>query len=182
MNLKKICIAFVFLLSFQSCTKDVDFNQLDEANIYTTYLSTLVYLNLKAPNFLDEFNKEIGTTDRIEAIITNDLDPYLEKVEFTVITDNTFDRTFMLQIIFYDEVETAIYTLQPTIYALPNTSEITTIIEIPQADIPFIYDTRFFEFQISLLTSSDGSELSIGDTSILDLKSSVKLFFNYHKI
>ena len=147
MNLKKICIAFVFLLSFQSCTKDVDFNQLDEANIYTTYLSTLVYLNLKAPNFLDEFNKEIGTTDRIEAPIADDSKPYLEKVEFTVITNNTFDRNFTLDIIFYNDFGEVIHTLQPTLYIPENSPELTTIIEIPKRIFQLFMTLDFSNFK-----------------------------------
>lgn len=183
MSPSKIVLSLIIIICFQSCTKNVDFDQIDDASIHTSYVSTLVYLNLTAPKFLDTFNQEIAvTTDAVEATITQDSKPYLEKVEFTVLTNNSFPRNFELSIIFYDAFGIPIYTLQPTIVAPPNSSELTTIIEIPQVDIPIIYETKSFGFYIYLSPSSDGSIISMNDTATLDLKSSVKLFFNYQKI
>lgn len=183
MKIKKITAAALVILFFQGCTKDVDFNQLDDANIHTTYISTLIYLNLSAPDFLNDLNQEISvTSDFIDPPITDETKPYLEKVEFTVITKNTFNRNFKLSITFYDAFGSPIYILQPIINVPENSSEMTTIIEIPKADIHFIYNTKYFGFTILLSPSTDGSVISINDTSTFDLKSSAKLFFNYRKI
>lgn len=183
MKITKITAAVLVILFFQGCTKEVDFNQLDDANIHTTFISTLVYLNLTAPDFLDDFNQEIRViTDFIEPPITDDSKPYLEKVEITIITENTFDRNFRLSITFYDAFGMPIYILQPVINVPKNSSKLTTIIEIPKQDIPFIYDTKYFGFAIFLVQSTDGSIISVNDTSTLDVKSSAKLFFNYRKI
>lgn len=183
MKVPKLAALILVILSFQGCTKEVDFNQLDEVNIHSTFITTLIYLNLTAPDFLNDFNQEIAvTTDFIEPPITNDSKPYLEKVEFTVITKNTFNRNFRLSIIFYDAFGAPIYVLQPIINVPENSSNLTTIIEIPQEDIHVIYDTKYFGFTIFLSPSIDGSVISINDTATLDLKSSAKLFFNYRKI
>lgn len=56
MKIKKIVATLMIILVFQGCTKDVDFKQLDDANIYTTFISTLIYLNLTAPDFLNNLN------------------------------------------------------------------------------------------------------------------------------
>ncbi|MBE0423632.1 MAG: hypothetical protein IBX66_06800 [Lutibacter sp.] len=183
MKITKLTAAAFLILFFQGCTKDVDFNQLDDANIHATYISTLIYLNLAAPDFLDDFNREIAVTeDLVQAPINNDSKPYLEKVEFTVITENTFSRNFRLSITFYDAFGTPIYVLQPMINVPENSSELTTIIEIPKQDIPYIYNTKFFGFAIFMSPSIDGSAISINDASTFDLKSSAKLFFNFRKI
>ena len=183
MKIKKFIVAVLVLLFFQSCTKEVDFNQLDDANIHSTYISTLVYLNLTAPKFLNEFNQEINvTSDLIEAPITNESKPYLEKLEFTVKTKNSFNRNFTLSIVFYDALRRPVYTLQPIVNVPENSSEITTIIEIPNEDISVIYDTQYFGFHFLLLPSADGSVISINDTATLELKSAAKLFFNFRKI
>lgn len=183
MKITKFTAAALIILFFQGCTKDVDFNQLDDANVHSTYIATLIYLNLTAPDFLDDFNREIAvTTDLVQAPINNDSEPYLEKVEFTVITENTFNRNFSLSITFYDAFGAPIYVLQPIINVPENSSKLTTIIEIPKQDIPYIYNTRFFGFAILLSPSTDGSTISINDISTFDLKSSAKLFFNYRKI
>lgn len=183
MKITKFTAAALVILFFQGCTKDVDFNQLDEANIHSTFIATLIYLNLTAPDFLDDFNQEITvTTDFIEPPITDESRPYLEKVEFTVITENTFNRNFRLNITFYDAFGAPIYVLQPTINVPENSSKLTTIIVISKQDIPFIYNTEYFGFTIFLSPSASGSTISINDTSTFNLKSSAKLFFNYRKI
>lgn len=183
MKIIKFTTAALVILFFQGCTKDVDFNQIDEVNIHSTYIATLIYLNLTAPDFLDDFNQEIAvTTDFIEPPITDESRPYLEKVAFTVITENTFNRNFRLIITFYDAVGVPIYVLQPVINVPENSSKLTTIVEISKQDIPYIYDTKYFVFAIFLSPSTSGSTISINDTSTFCLKSSAKLFFNYRKI
>lgn len=183
MKITKFTSALFIFIFFQSCSKEVDFNQLDDANIFPTYISTLVYLNLTAPKFLDEFNQEIDiTSDLIEAPISDDSKGYLEKLEFTVITKNSFNRNFTLDIIFYDVFSQPVYRLQPTINIPQNSLETTTIIEIPSEDISVIYNTQYFGFHFLLLPSADGSVISIDDSETLELKSSAKLFFNFRKI
>lgn len=183
MKIIKFTAAALVILFFQGCTKDVDFNQLDDANIHSTYIATLIYLNLTASDFLDDSDQEIRvTTDLVQAPITDDAEPYLEKVEFTVITENSFSRNFKLSITFYDAFGAPIYVLQPIINVPVNPSKLTTIIEIPTQDIPFIFNAKYFGFSLLLSPSTDGNTLSKNDTSILNLKSSAKLFFNYHKI
>ncbi|MFK5957950.1 MAG: hypothetical protein QM495_03655 [Lutibacter sp.] len=167
----------------QSCIKDIDFNQIDDASIHTTYLATLIHLNLTVSNFLNEFNEEIiFTKDLIQAPISDDSRASLEKIEFTVVTENTFDRNFILSVIFYDESSQAIYELTPEVNIPKNTSELTTIIEIPEEDIHVIYNTKYFGFTMILLPSEDDSVLTINETSTLEIQSFVKLFFNYKNI
>ena len=137
MNPNKIIATLLIIFSLYSCTKDVDFNQLDDANIHTTYLVTLIHLNLTAIKFLDDF---------------------------------------------YNEFSEPIYYLQPVIIVPENSLELTTIIEIPLEDIPAIYETQYFGFNLKLSPSADGSVISGADTTTIDLKSSVKLFFNFRKI
>ena len=183
MKITKFTLAALIILFFQGCTKDVDFNQLDDVNIHSTFIATLIYLNLSAPDFLDDFNQEIRvTTDFVKLPIIEDSKPYLEKVEFTVITENTFNRNFRLSITFYDAFGMPIYVLQPVINVPENSSKLTAIIEIPKQDIPFIYDTDHFGFDIFFSPSTDGSKISINDISTFNLKSSAKLFFNHHEI
>jgi len=176
-------IILIFFTSFTSCTKDVDFNQIYDANVHTTYTSTLVYANFTAINFLDTNNIEIPSTkDSIEAPIDKNILKYLEKVEFTIIINNTFNRGFNFYFNFLDDTKNVVYTLQPTIFVAPNSGEQTFILEIPFEDIKLLNKTRFFEFEFELTESSDGSTLSGTEIGTLDLKSSVKLFYNFYKL
>jgi len=173
----------ILTISLNSCTKDVDFNQINDASIQTTYISTLIYANFSAINFLDTSNQEITyTTDFIEAPIDKSTIKYLEKVEFTVITTNSFNRGFNFYFNFFNDAVQLVYILQPTINVEPNSGETTFILEIPPEDIQVLNNTRFFGFLVELTGSNDGSTLSGTEIATLSLKSSVKLFYNYRKI
>ena len=180
--LKNVLLFFVFML-LQSCTKDVDFNQIDDASIQTSYKATLVYFDLEPIKFLDSFNQEIGwTSDKVAAEINDASRGYLEKIEFTVVTKNTFNRDFSININFFNQNGELIYILKPIISIPANSDETTLIIEIPPSDIDVIYQTYYFGFGILMSGSGGGTVLSQTDDYRLNLKSSVELFFNFRKI
>lgn len=179
----KIIIVLITFIVIQSCVKDVDFDQVDDASIQTSYISTLVYFDLEPIKFLDEYNNEITwTSDFIEAPISTESQDYLERVEFTVITENTYNRDFKIDVVFFDENSAPVYQLKPSINILANSTTTTTIIEIPQNEIDVIYSTKYFGFSILMSNSEDGSVLSGNEDFKLNLKSSVQLFFNFRKI
>jgi hypothetical protein len=183
MNPKNYSIILFILIAFSSCTKEVDFNQINDASIKATYTSTLVYADLSTIKFLDINNQEITyTTDLIQSPIDKTAIKYLEKVEFTIIISNTINREFNFNFNFFDSAGQLIYTLQPTVNVLPKSGETTFILEIPTADINVLKNTYFFGFLVELKPSLDGSTLNGTETSNLNLKSSVKLFYNYRKI
>lgn len=185
MNPYKIILALLILFSIQSCTKDVDFDQFDDANIHAEYLATLVHFNFTAPNFLDVNNKEIDlTTDSIAVNISEGSQKYLEKVEFNFVTENTFNREFTIEIQFFDEMDTPINILeQPEIIIVDaNSPEKTQKRVIPESNIDKIFDLREIRFLVKLSPSTDNSVILINDTSTLNLKSYMKLFYNYRKI
>ena len=178
----KHVIILIAMLLFQHCTKPIDFDQIDNANFDAVYLFTLIHSNLSAPDFLDELNDEISLiNDVIDANISDDLDSILEKIEFTVTTKNTFNRSFIIRFDFLNELNTAVYTLNPTIIVPGNSLELTTILEIPQEDLSVIYDAKYIGATIILLPSNDGSVLDENEASELNIKSFMKWFVNYNE-
>ena len=107
---------------------------------------------------------------------------YLEKVEFTIVTENSFNRSFLITINFLDEKDETIYMLNPTIEIPANSGETTINIKIPPSEIDVIYQTRYFNFDIVMHKRADGTQLSQTDDYKLNLKSSVELFFNFRKL
>jgi len=183
MNPKYYITILTILIALTSCTKEVDFNQIDDANIHAVYTSTLIYADFSVIKFLDNNNNEITyTTDLIEAPIDKTTIKYLEKVEFTLIITNSFNRKFDLDFNFFDDAGQLIYTLQPRVVVTPNSGETTFILEIPPEDISVLDNTRFFGFFVTLEPSTDGSTLDGTETANLNLKSSVTLYYNYRKI
>lgn len=183
MKIPKYIFIIIVTLLLQSCAKDVDFDQIDDASIETSYKATLVYFDLEPIKFLDDYNQEIiWTSDYVAANINDASRDYLERVEFTVVTENSFDRSFVIQVIFYDENGSPIYQLNPSIYIEANSGKTTTIIEIPQTEIDIVYSAKYFGFSITMSNSGDGTVLSGDEDYKLNLQSSVELFFNFRKI
>ena len=176
----KFIITLIIILYFQSCAKPVDFDQIDDAEIEANYILSQVYFNLKALDILDEYNNEIEFKIKpIEVSINNATQKYLDKIVFTVVTENSFDRAFNIEIVLLNEALKPIYTISPIINILPNSNETVVTIEIPNSEIDVIFNAGFFSFIVQLLPSNDGSVISINNTSELFFKSYVKLFFNY---
>lgn len=182
MNPLKLYAILLLLLTAFSCTKNVDFDQIDAVEITPSYLITLVYFELYAPDFLDAVNTEVPIqVDVIKAPLNDVPKKHLDKVEFTIQTTNVFNRNFNTQIVFFDANQNPIYKLDPV--AIPaNSTELVTIIEIPTEDLHYIFETEFFAFFLELRPSDDGSTILPGDDSYIEFKSSVELFLKYKTI
>ncbi len=164
-----------------NCTKEVNFDQIDDAEINTSYILTLAYLDLFSQDFLTEFGEEIlMKTDVIQGSLSGVTEKYIKKIELSVVTENTFDREFNVQIVLYDVAQTPIYNL-PEINIPADSGELFTIIEIPKEDIDLILNTHYFGFYVRMLPSNDGSLISFDDDSKLNFKSSMELFLKYKK-
>lgn len=171
---------FFVLCCFQSCTKAVDFDQIDNAQIKANYIITQVFFNLEAPDFLNDFGEELNfQSNLIETGISGGTDKYLEKIVFTVETKNEFSRTFNVTINLFDASKNLIYTLNPTVVIPPNSGALTTEIEIPKEDVGLVINAQYIEFSLAMSSSSDGSIISPSDPSVLNFKSYVELFLNY---
>jgi len=179
----KITSILLALFLILSCTKDIDIDQLDDIEINPTYLITLVYFKLYAPDFLDSVNTEVPIqVDIVRASMSDIPQEYLKKIEFNIVTTNTFNRDFNAKIVFIDANQKPIYELTPILIPT-NSIELETIIEIPAEDFHFIFDTEYFAFFLQLLPSNDGSTISPTDgDSYVEFKSFVQIFLKYSDI
>ena len=181
MNLIKLLVTLILLFSLQSCTKDVDFNQIDDARIESEYISTFVYVDLGSTDFLNSLNNEeeiAFTTDLVKNPFNSSSKTDLVKAEFIVKTNNTFNRNFTLTIFFYNDAEEPIYELGK-VFITANSTEEETILTIFENDIDILFVAKKIGFVIEIEESTDGSVISPTDTNSLILQSSVKLYFNF---
>ena len=173
-------LAFVGLLFFMSCTKSVDFEKWDDVDVDATYITTLIHLDLATPNFIDDDNEEITfLSDLLEIPISDDLEPYIVKIEFTIITRNSFNRNFDLDFVLYDANNNPLYTIQPSLSIAPNTDFLTHYLEIPATDIDIIYQMTFIGAVIEMNAAQNGETLDGSEDFEFELKSSMKIFVNY---
>lgn len=177
MKYLKFIILFVFIISIVNCTKDVDFDQIDQAEIDNSLLLTFAHFNLGASDFTDDSGTEINSISEILQLpIGDSTEEYLKNVEFKIISENSFNSEFTIDLYFLDSLQVPFYQLDPSIIVAPNSKSDTTTIEIPQADIYHIFDLEYVGF---LVVKEDGGSSNL-DAELV-LKSSVELGFNFKK-
>lgn len=165
----------ILILCFTSCVKEVDFNQIDDAEINSNLLLTFVHFNLKGSDFSSDNGNEYVITDTVQLPINEGFEEYLSKVVFEIDSENSFDSGFKIEVVFLDEDKTPFYKLSPTIVIPLGSENLATIIEIPQEDMFNVFQMEY----ISFLVSKDPGSSNSTDSSNLVLKSSMELFFKF---
>ena len=184
-----VYIILLFNLIFVSCVKDIDFNQIDDIEIYTDHNVSLIYSTLDVSDFLDDFGNEtlflsdttripifIGPSDttRIPIFIGPYTENYLIQADFNYKITNTFNRTVIFQYEFLDENNNSIYSFQP-IHITPNSidSEFTqTIVEV---DIPSVLITN--KIVVKILMDSGVLPLDLSQNYLFNFQSAVILHY-----
>jgi hypothetical protein len=162
------------------CTKPVDFDQIDEATANPSYLLTLVNTQLSTEDFLDASNGEIPfIVDCLDIDIPDFGDSVLEKVEFTITTENSFNRNFVFNVIFFDEQNKPLYILQPDLNIPANSSELTTVLSIPKDKIDILFITSHVGFVFILEQDTGGDTLSGAEAFNLRLNSFVTFEYTF---
>ncbi len=98
--------AAVCLLGFlcTSCTKRIDFNQVNDLQLKPVFESSLVYINEPANRFLVEGTEISTLQDSINLDFFKDdfIVKHLIKAEFLFQTTNSIDRAFRVQVDMFD--------------------------------------------------------------------------------
>lgn len=133
----------VCCLLFYSCIKDIDLDQIDDIEINTTHIVSLVHFTLGSSSLLDDLANEalsISDTTIFPVFVGPYNENYLVQADFNYKFTNTFNRLVTIQYGFLDEFDNSIYTFQPINIAANSTNfEVTqTIVE---ADIPLVLPT-----------------------------------------
>ncbi len=179
MTPKKLLFILIAGIVSVGCTKDVDFDQIDDARIKSEYIVTLAYLDFESVDFLDPFNAEIPVqTDAMENPLKSSTKVDLVQADFTIRTTNTFNRNFRLSILFYDEAGNVIYPLEEILIPA-NSNETETILTIPESDIDVLFIAEKIGFVVVIEDSIDDSLLTPNDIFNLNIQSAVKLYFNF---
>ncbi len=139
-----------------------------------------MHSNLVPADFLDDSNVEIPRVfDSLEVKIPQNKESTLERIEFTIETSNSFDRNFVFNVVFFNELNEPIYILKPDIFISANSTDIISIVEIPKSDIDVIYSTKNIGFIFSLESDPNGNTLSVDSPFSLSLKSFVRLQYSF---
>lgn len=129
--LKVPLLYIVFFLSFTSCVKDVDLNQIDEVQLSPTAIVDLIDLTLEADLLAFEQQEPISFDREVTfEVVTEDLEKNVTSVDLIFEYANSLPRNFTATLYFLTErngVSNIVsFDILPGSQDQPETSSITT--------------------------------------------------------
>lgn len=170
----KILILALNLIFF-ACTKDVDFNQINDLEISPVIESSLVFFDEPANRFLENENEVLITQDFImvdffddEFVVDN-----LVRTDLVFETENSINRRFDLQIDFFDNSGQLQHSFSITQEPLSN-NNYTEVFEDDALDA--LKNTTVIVFTLRL--SSGNPAINETTPGSIKLKSKAVFYFN----
>ncbi|NCO63193.1 MAG: hypothetical protein GW839_05600 [Flavobacteriales bacterium] len=123
---KYLIITLIIVLVSTSCTKEVDFNQVNNIQLTPVIESSLVFINEPANRFLVNGTEISGLQDSANIDVFNDefVIDYLEKAEFLFQTTNSINRGFQVQVDMLDDFNQIRHTFSFSSVASPDNSDV----------------------------------------------------------
>ncbi len=172
----------VMLLSilFFSCTKEVDFNQIDDLSLKPVVALDLIFFNASATDFYVDGSEISTVRDSViidlfnrDFVVDN-----LVKAEFVFETTNSINRAFSVQIDFLDSANQLKHTFTVTAPATPtNIDIVTTHTEVFESDLLNALKASN-KIELTIQALSGGSPLSYDTPGSIQLKSKGVFYLN----
>ncbi|WP_299557128.1 hypothetical protein [Seonamhaeicola sp.] len=180
---KKILNTYLILgvsgIVLLACTKDVDFNQVDDFEVSPVVESSLIFLNEPANQFYEN-NAEVTTVqDSVLIDVFEDqfVQDYLVKAAFFFETQNSINRSFQLRVDFLADADVLVHSFDYTVPSSPNNavlnSNYTEVFE--GDDLVSLKATRKLIFTLSLL---DGTPINENTPGTINMKSKGTFYLN----
>lgn len=185
MNYKKVYHIMALLMGLfvlSACTKEVDFNQIDELELNPIVESSIIYFDSPASQFYNNGEITVSQDFVLIDIFNNKLTvDYLTKAEFTFESTNSIDREFQLQIDFVDVNDTTQYSVTLLAPQSPNNTDIVTeqVVVFEGNSLQALKSAVKIVFTITLQSGSPINENSIGN---IQLKSKGLFYFTINDV
>lgn len=178
--LKKKILFVLLLATIQSCTKDVDFSQADTIEANPVNQISFLFFEAKASDFLSATNQPQVVSDFIDIDAFNNtfVDESLVKAELEFETINSINRSYEVQIDFFNQAGALVHTFSfLTPAAVNNLPLVTRHIEPfdENNNLDALKQTQSIAFSLRLLP---GAALSASALGTFTLKSQGKFYFN----
>ncbi|MFV0248638.1 MAG: hypothetical protein ACK5H1_06735 [Tenacibaculum sp.] len=171
-------ISGLVLILFSACVKEVDFELANDIELTPAYTIPLIYSKIPQTLLVSPSGVEASRITDIANI--GNLDKFiadkLEKIELNLEINNPFDRKFLLDFIFLNNLDIETYRINQIIIN-ENQNAFKVKEEILLANNKNILNTTKIELTFELLPSSNGSIININTAKIFEFKSAGTLYF-----
>ncbi|GAA3565218.1 hypothetical protein [Snuella lapsa] len=125
---KYTILSVIFIFAICSCTKDVDFDQIDDFEIFPVLESSLVHLNEPASRFYIDGYEVAVIQDSVSIDVFNNqfaIDNLI-KAELVLEMTNSINRGLDVQVDFFDAANQLRHTFSVSVEPSPNNEEIVS--------------------------------------------------------
>ncbi len=158
--------AFLCVLVCVSCTKDVDFNQINDLQITPVFESSLVFIDEPANRFLVNGNEISYLQDSVNIDFFNDsfVVDNLVKAEFLFETTNSINRSFIVEVEMYDDGNQLQHSFSFSSSESPDHSPLVTEhLEVFENDtLEALKNTTKLVFTLKILPGESINETTLG--------------------
>lgn len=170
--MKNVYLILVSLFLCFSCTKEVDFDQINDFEISPVFESSIIFFNRDANGFIENGVEIPVIRDFIEVDIFNSstVNDNLTRVDLVFETENSLPRDFLFNVDFLDEAGAFLDT-----YSFSTTNTSPHVKTFEGANVDLIKRTSILLFT---LTMQSGTVLTPETAGTLDLKSKGVFYFN----
>lgn len=167
--MRYILLTLLSLLFFMSCTKEVDFDQVNDITITPTVETSLFYFTAQANEF---FEDEDDVVNFIEVDIFNDasVNHKLTRLDLVFETENTIPRDFSFTIEFYNESSVFINS-----FTFLTSEESPHIITFEEESLEQIKNSNDLVFTLKMLP---GTPINSNTSGNINLKSKGIFYLN----
>ena len=166
---------------FNSCVKDVDFDQAENILPTPVFESSLIYSNLEASNFINQTTQQevivLTDTTRLEYINSDFFVDQLSKTELTFQFTNSLDRIFNVDFVFVNDDDEQRYLAQ--IQVAPGQTNNPIVVEanflIEEPDLSIFEEATKLIYRITLPPNTN--PINSSDLGLLKLESKATFYF-----
>jgi hypothetical protein len=173
----KNTLYFICILLIVSCSKKLDFDQLDDYVLTPVYTSSLGYFTILPIQFFDETGTveqtEISDLSGFRVFENTFLKNNLVKLDFNVEIKNEFDRNFRLNVEFLDDNDNITHKFS-TLNINANNLNYTNLEEIDVLTNLNIKNTT--QVKVNAILESSTEPLNSASTSEFEFKSAVTIY------
>jgi hypothetical protein len=167
---------FTLILFSNSCSSDLDFNQVNDVKLDPTYIANLSYFEIQAKDFIVNGQEQNIAFDAQNFDVFRDkyFKSYLKKADFFFEVENTIARSFSIDIILFGQNDQVLYVKRlaiPAYTGTKNVSSTTDIFENTKLDL--LKQTTRLGFGI---VKNPGTPLTVNSPGNLKLRSSATVY------
>lgn len=167
----------VLMISFISCSSDLDFNQSNDFKMNPTFVGNFGSFDFQAPQFVSSGVEQTLVSDKLpfDLLKYKNLSEKLSKVELDFEFTNTINRVYVVSINFLDDKDVKVYSILvpvPAYAGSPNTVTRRETFENTKLDL--LRSTYKVRFEVLMLPGTPLTTTSLGS---IKMRSSATIYF-----